>query len=126
MQYVAMSRKVAVSIENHLQLLGDEDFHTCKALTWSTAHAHTHARTYAVLCMCRKHARARTRIIRMFMPAHAQTHARTHTLTQRAVRESVSPSLSVRTYHPYGRDQPPCGHGNGVDSILETQYPNPS
>jgi len=35
MQYVAMSRKVAVSIENHLQLLGDEDFHTCKAVTWS-------------------------------------------------------------------------------------------
>ena len=34
MQYVAMSRKVAVSIENHLQLLGPDDLHTCKAVTW--------------------------------------------------------------------------------------------
>jgi hypothetical protein len=43
MQYVAMSRKIVVSIENHLQLLGDEDFHTCKVVTWSAAHTHTRA-----------------------------------------------------------------------------------
>ena len=46
MQYVAMSRKVVVSIENHLQLLGDEDFHTCKVVTWSAAHTHTRALTH--------------------------------------------------------------------------------
>jgi hypothetical protein len=34
MQYVAMSRKVAVSVDNHLQLIGEDDFHTCKAVTW--------------------------------------------------------------------------------------------
>ena len=34
MQYVAMSRKVQVSVDNHLQLLGEDDFHTCKAVTW--------------------------------------------------------------------------------------------
>jgi hypothetical protein len=34
MQYVAMSRKVQVSVDNHLQLIGEEDFHTCKAVTW--------------------------------------------------------------------------------------------
>ena len=34
MQYVAMSRKVQVSVDNHLQLLGEDDLHTCKAVTW--------------------------------------------------------------------------------------------
>ena len=34
MQYVAMSRKVVVSIENHLQLLGPDEFYACKVVTW--------------------------------------------------------------------------------------------
>jgi len=33
-QYVAMSRKVQVSIENHLQLIGEDQFAVCKARTW--------------------------------------------------------------------------------------------
>jgi len=45
-QYVAMSRKVQVSIENHLQLIGEDQFAVCKARTWYLLLPHSHSHSH--------------------------------------------------------------------------------